>query len=146
MHIYDSSTALGVITATLTDGAGNIKEQFTKPNLIVQVGKNFLATAVTTASASPFTYVAVGTNSTAATLADTILGTELTRVAFSSSVTTNTATITATFGAGFGTGALTEAGIFNNAVLGTMLSHVIFSVINKAVADTLTISWTITVG
>ena len=146
MHIHDSPNAFGVITAILKDSFGNVKEQFTVPNLIVQVGKNFLATAVTTASASPFTYVAVGTNSTAASLADTTLGTELTRVSFSSSVTTNTATITATFGSGVGTGALTEAGIFNNAVLGTMLSHVVFSVINKAAADTLTISWTITVG
>jgi hypothetical protein len=51
-----------------------------------------------------------------------------------------------TYAAGTGTGAITEAGIFNASSSGTLLSHVVFSAINKGAADSLTITWTITVG
>jgi hypothetical protein len=80
-------------------------------------------------------------------LSDTTLGTELVRQVFTtSSVSTNVVTLTTTYAAGTGTGALQEAGIFNASTAGTMLSHVVFSVINKGAADTLTITWTVTVG
>jgi len=118
-----------------------------KKNLIVNVGKNFLASAVINSSASPFTHMAIGTSGTAAALGDTALGSELVRQAFtSSSVASNVVTLTALYAAGAGTGALQEAGIFNAASAGTMLSHVVFSTINKGAADSLTITWTITVG
>jgi len=118
-----------------------------KKNLIVNVGKNFLASAVINSSASPFTHMAIGTSGTAAALGDTTLGSELVRQAFTSaSVASNVVTLTALYAAGAGTGALQEAGIFNAASAGTMLSHVVFSTINKGAADSLTITWTITVG
>ena len=119
-----------------------------KKNLIVQVGKNFLASAVLSNSTSPFTAIAIGTGTTAASTADTTLQTEIARAAFTtSSVSTNVVSLSNTYAAGTGTGAITEAGIFNNSTSGgTMLSHVVFSAINKGAADTLTINWTITVG
>lgn len=121
---------------------------FEKKNLIVQVGKNFLASAVINSSTSPFVAMAIGTGTTAASTGDTTLETEVARAAFtSSSVTTNVVSLTNTYAAGTGTGAITEAGIFNNASSGgTMLSHVVFSAVNKGTLDTLTINWTITVG
>jgi hypothetical protein len=119
-----------------------------KKNLIVQVGKNFLASAVINNSTSPFVGMAIGTGTTAASLSDTTLQTESARAAFTTySVTTNVVSLSNTYAAGTGTGALTEAGIFNNATSGgTMLSRVVFSAVNKSAADTLTINWTITVG
>lgn len=118
-----------------------------KKNLIVNTGKAFLANALTTSSASPFTHMAVGTGTTAAAVGDTSLTTELVRQAFtSSSVVANVVTLVTTYAAGTGTGALTEAGIFNASSSGTLLSHVVFSAINKGSADSLTITWTITVG
>ena len=92
--------------------------------------------------------MAIGTGTTAASTADTALQTEIARAAFTtSSVSTNVVSLSNTYAAGTGTGAVTEAGIFNNSTSGgTMLSHVVFSAINKAAADTLTINWTITVG
>jgi len=118
-----------------------------KKNLIVTAGKAFLANAVLNSSASPFTNMAIGTGTTAAALGDTTLGSELARSAFtSSSVASNVVTLSTTYAAGTGTGALTEAGIFNAGSGGTMLSRVVFSAINKGAADSLTITWTITVG
>jgi hypothetical protein len=119
-----------------------------KKNLIVQAGKNFLASAVIGSSTSPFNAIAIGTGTTAASTSDTALQTELTRAAFTtSSVSTNVVTLSNTYAAGTGTGAVTEAGIFNNSTSGgTMLSHVVFSAVNKGASDTLTINWTITVG
>ena len=119
-----------------------------KKNLIVQVGKNFLANAVLNNSTSPFVAIAVGTGTTAATINDTTLQTEIYRSAYtSSSITANVITLTQMLNAGVATGSLSEAGIFNNAVSGgTMLSHVVFNTISKLSVDTLTLTWTITVG
>lgn len=118
-----------------------------KKNLIVTAGKAFLANAIINSSASPFTNMAIGTGTTAAAVGDTALGSELARSVFtSSSVASNVVSLSTTYAAGTGTGALTEAGIFNAGSGGTMLSRVVFSAINKGSADSLTISWTITVG
>jgi hypothetical protein len=126
----------------------NDKVVLEKKNLIVQVGKNFLASAIINSSTSPFVAIAIGTNSTPAGVSDTTLGTELIRAAYtSSSVSTNVVSLSKSFAAGVGTGTITEAGIFNNATSGgTMLSHVVFSAIGKSANDSLTINWTITVG
>jgi len=119
-----------------------------KKNLIVQVGKNFLASAVINSSTSPFVGMAIGTGTTAANTADTTLETEIARAAFtSSSVSTNVVSLSNTYAAGTGTGSISEAGIFTNSTSGgTVLSHVVFSSIGKGALDTLTINWTITVG
>jgi len=139
----ESVSLVGKIQILLND-----KEVLKKDNLIVQVGKNYLAGAVINSATTPFVAMAIGTGTTAATTADTTLQTEIARGAFTtSSVTTNVVSLSNTFAAGTGTGAITEAGIFSNSSTGgTMLSHVVFSAVNKAALDTLTINWTITVG
>jgi hypothetical protein len=55
-------------------------------------------------------------------------------------------TMVCTFAAGVGTGAVTEAGIFNVVTQNTtdLLCYADFSVINKAAADSLVITWTLT--
>lgn len=138
---------VGHLNITLRDDAGVVKSSLDIPNLIVQVGKNFMATAVITSSTSPFTNIAIGTNATAPALGDTTLGTETARVVFATSGTsTNVVTMTANFVGGVGTGTLTEAGIFNAASAGVMLSHVTYGAIVKGATDTLAVTWTITVG
>ena len=91
--------------------------------------------------------MAIGSNSTAAASGDSALGTELGRVALTSTtVSTNSVTYVGDFPAGTGTGAVVEAGILNASSSGTLLCRTVFSVVNKAAADTLKITWTLTVS
>lgn len=55
-------------------------------------------------------------------------------------------TMVCTFGAGVGTGAVTEAGVFNVVTQNTtdLLLYSSFSAINKAAADSLVVTWTLT--
>lgn len=126
---------------------GALKEEGEKKNLIVTAGKVFAANAIIASSTSPMTNMAIGTGTNPAALTDVALQTEAARVVFTSAVAlSNVVTMTASFPAGTGTGAITEAGLFNNTVGGTMFSRIAFSVINKAASDTLTIAWAITAG
>lgn len=119
-----------------------------KKNLIVQVGKNFLANAVLSNSTSPFVAIAVGSSTTAASSGDTALGSESYRSAYSTTNTLNNViTLSLFMSPGVATGSISEAGIFNNATSGgTMLSRIVFSTITKQSVDTLRLTWTITVG
>lgn len=143
----ENFTLKGKLQLILKDGEGRVKQIVDRDNLIVTVGKNFAASALLNASASPFTHMAIGTGTTPAALADTALQSQSVRQAFtSSSVPANVASMSTTYAAGVGTGAITEAGIFNASSGGTMLSRVVFDVINKSASDSLTINWTVTVG
>ncbi len=116
-------------------------------NVVVTVGKTYLANWLTAATQSGYfmQYIALGTGATAATAGDTALQTELTtRVAGTLTNTTNVWQNVASFGPGVDTGAITESGIFSASSGGTMLARQVFSVINKAAGDTLQITWQVT--
>jgi hypothetical protein len=84
-------------------------------------------------------HMAVGADTAAAAAGNTILGSELGRVALASTnVSTNTITYVATFPAGTGTGGVTEAGIFNASSAGTLLCRTVFPVVNKQSGDSMT--------
>ncbi len=139
----------GDVSFVLRDKTGKIIETKEINNLVVTTGLNYIASRMKDATATAMTHMAVGTGSTAAALGDTTLGTEVgaSRTALTSTtVSTNTIQYACTFGAGVGTGALTEAGVFNASSAGTMLCRTVFSAINKAAGDSLTITWTITVS
>lgn len=145
----DSIKMKGKLSIVLTGPDGEVKEQHEVDNLVVTVGKNFIASRMKDATATAMSHMEVGTGTTAAAVGDTALGAAVasSRVALTSTtVTTNSVAYVATFPAGTGTGALTEAGIFNASSSGTMLCRTVFSVINKGAADTLGITWTVTVN
>lgn len=145
--INDSIKVTGELKLTLTRPDGNVKHEVIIPNLVVTTGKSYIASRMKDASATAMSHMAVGTGSTAAAAGNTALGSEAGRVALTSTtVTNNDVAYVATFPAGTGTGALTEAGIFNASSSGTLLCRTVFSVINKASADTLGITWTVTVN
>ncbi|SVC43348.1 uncharacterized protein METZ01_LOCUS296202 [marine metagenome] len=116
-------------------------------NLVVTVGKNYVASRIKDATATAMSHMAVGTNSTAAAAGDTALGTEAGRAALTSTtVSTNTVTYVGTFAAGTGTGALVEAGILNASSSGTLLCRTVYTTVNKGANDSMTITWVITVS
>jgi len=137
----------GSLNIVLRDESGNIKEEYTVPNIVTTAGKTFIASRMAGTSSAVMSHMAVGTNNTAAAVGNTTLGTEVYRAALTSTTpSTNTVQYVATFAAGNGTGALTEAGVFNDATTGTMLCRTVFSVINKGASDSMTITWTVTIN
>lgn len=145
--IQDSIKLTGELRITVTNPEGNVKHETVIPNLVVTAGKNLIASRLKDTTDGAMSHMAIGTGTTAAAAGDTTLGTEAGRVALTSTTVTNNAVAyVATFGAGTGTGAITEAGLFNASSAGTMLCRTVFSVINKGAADTLGITWTVTVN
>ncbi len=144
--IRDGLKVTGAVEVTLFDKDGNIKEQRSIKNLVVTVGKEFIAARMV-GTPDVMSHMAIGSDSTAADIADTALGTELGRVALASSTSAGAVvTNTATFGAGVGTGAVVEAGTFNAGSAGVMLCRSVFPVVNKGADDGMSITWTITVS
>ena len=145
---YNSNVkATGKLTLVLKDENNLVKQIQTVPNLVVDLGKEFIVNRMIGTSENIMSHMAVGTNNSAVQVDDDSLTTELERVSLdSSSVVGTTVSYVAEFGAGVGTGSLTEAGIFNDATAGTMLCRTTFATIVKSSADTLTITWNITIN
>lgn len=141
---------IGQVSARIIGEDGAVKEEHDLGyNLITTNGKNGIADQLLAApSIGKETHMGIGTGTVAPTAADTALGTEVgTRQAFTTKTRSNNiVTHVGTFGAGVGTGAITEAGIFNAATVGTMFSRITFSAINKGASDTLELTWTYTIG
>lgn len=145
MDAADSIKVTGKLVLTLRGPDGKVKETRVA-NLVTTAGKNGIADQLLLAPtlAKP-THMAIGTGAPAATL----LGAELDRNALTSKTRLNAVvTMVGDWAAGDGTGALTEAGIFNIVTANTvdMYCSASFAVVNKLAADTLNISWTLTVG
>ena len=116
-------------------------------NLVVTDGKEYVASRMKDATATAMSHMAIGSGSTAAAASNSALGNQLGRVSLTSTTVSGAVvTYVATFGAGTGTGAVTEAGLFNASSSGTMLCRTVFSVVNKGAADSMTITWTVTVS
>ena len=140
-------TLKGHVIHKLYDANGNLKDVREDHNLVVTVGKNFLASWLSAASQSEafMKYVALGTGTNAPSAGDTGLQTELaTRVTGTVSSSTNVLQNVASFGPGVDTGAITESVLFSASSGGTMFARQVFAVINKAAGDTLQTTWQIT--
>jgi len=147
--LNDSVKLKGELRITLTNPEGTVTHETVVPNLVVTTGKNFIASRMKDTTDTAMSHMEVGTGTTAAANGDTTLEAAISgsRVALTSTtVTDNAVAYVATFPAGTGTGAVTEAGLFNASSAGTMLCRTVFSVINKGAADTLGITWTVTVN
>ena len=141
--INDNLALTGALTIAVNDEV--VQETH---NLVVTAGKEWVADRMANAN-TVMTHMAIGTGTTAAAAANTTLVTELDRNALTTSggtVTANVIEYATTWAAGDGTGAITEAGIFDAATAGDMLARTVFSVVNKGAADSMTITWSITVS
>ena len=143
----DKLQATGSVNIVVRGEDGNVTQDFTIPNLVVDTGLDYIASRMKDATATAMTHMAVGSGTTVAAAGQTALVTEVARVALTSStVTGESIAYVASYAAGTGTGALTEAAILNAASSGTMLCRTVFSVINKGAGDTMTVTWTITIS
>lgn len=119
-------------------------------NLITNAGMAGVASRINGSGAeAAFTYIAIGTGTTAAVVANTTLETEITtgggaRAAATASrtttdVTDDTATLVKTF-ALTATFAITEAGALNAASAGVLLNRQVFTAVNVINGDSLQIT------
>lgn len=122
-------------------------------NIITDVGCAWIADQCSDGGQAAMKYMAVGTKTQAPAGGNTKLVGELDRNVMSGSAPSQLTGANdhkfqckGTWAAGDATGALTEAGVLNHSTVGSMLCYVTFSVINKGAADSLTITWTISVA
>lgn len=111
---------------------GRLLSDTTINNIITNAGKAQIALLAGDATATPFTFLAVGTSTTAVAATDTTLTAEivdsgLERAAgtvsrVTTTVTNDTLNVTKTWTA-TGTKTVEEVGLFNAASAGTMLGH-----------------------
>jgi hypothetical protein len=144
--IVDDLKLTGHLTVNLIAEDGAIKETQSIPNLVVTTGKVFVASRMAGTSASVMSHMAIGTSNTAAAAGDTALDSEVARVALTSTTAnSNDVTYVATFPANTPSSAagVVEAAILNASSNGTMLCRTVFSVINKAPTDSLSITWVV---
>lgn len=147
MQHSSALNAKGRLTIEQFDKDGNLIHTDKTTNVVVSDGLDYITSRMKDATATAMSHMAVGSDNTAAASSDSTLGTELGRVALTSTtVSSNTITYVGDFPAGTGTGAVVEAGVFNASSSGTLLCRTVFSVVNKAAADTLKITWTLTVS
>jgi hypothetical protein len=147
MQLENTIKATGELIIEVRDSAGNIKEIREAKNLVVTVGKTYLASRAVGTSATIMSHMAIGTGTATPAVGDTTLGTEAGRVTLASGTNSaNAITYTATFPAATGTGAITEAAVLNAASAGTMLCRTTFPVVNKAAGDSIAVTWTVTIS
>lgn len=145
--VSDSLKLIGDLVIVKTNEVGN-SETYSYKNLVVSAGKTNIAARMAGNTVAVMSHMAIGTGNTAAVVGDTALESELTRIALAvagGTPSSNTVTYSATFGAGIGTGALVEAGVLNASANGTMLCRTVFPVINKQAADSIAITWTVSI-
>lgn len=151
MNKIENLLLRGQLNIVVTDQTGKIKETRDVTNLVVNTGLGYITSRMVGTASSVMSHMAVGSNNTAAAAANTDLGNLLgSRKALDSTTISGanneSVVYVCTFSAGEGTGAITEAGIFNASTSGTMLCRTVFAVVNKAAADTMVITWTITLS
>ena len=142
----------GIMVAELFDAQGFLKDRREVHNTVTTLAHKMAADqllASPTLVTPGWMEVGTGSGGTSAssTLVTYIAGS---RTALDSKTRGANAIITmvCTFAAGVGTGAITEAGTFNVVTQNTtdLITYADFSVINKAAADSLVVTWTLTLA
>lgn len=144
----------GSLHMVLNDLRGNKVDERIIHNVVVTQGRSWVLgqlQSVNHVTAQNIGWLAIGTSTTAPATGDVLLGSEVTRVAVGTWVTS---TLTAnppswqaqaSFASNIGNTTLGEVGLFNSsgANVATMLGHATFTSFSKTTSNTLTISYTI---
>lgn len=141
--LKDNINATGFVVLEVRGPDGAVKET-RKANTVTTAGKAGIADQVLASpSLGKPTHMAVGTGSPSGSA----LGTELDRNALTSKTRSGAVvTMVGDWAAGDGTGAITEAGIFDASSSGNMWCSASFGTLTKNAADTLKITWTLTIS
>lgn len=117
-------------------------------NMIVNGGRDLFADLIADNTGTRPSYMAVGTGSTAITVSDTTLESELDRNAIAlTSSASGVVTYKAFWGMSEAAGTLANVGLFNDPSAGTMIAaYVLDSTVAKDATKSLTITWTITLA
>ena len=146
-NIQNDVIATGSVRKQLFNAEGILIYDHTDHNLVVTIGKVYLAAWLAAASqAGKFmSWVGLGTSSTAPVVGQTDLVTPLaTRVQGTLTSSTNTWQNVISFAPGVDTGAITEAGLFSVTSGGTMFARQVFGAVSKGAGDTFVLTWTVT--
>ena len=147
-------TLRGSLRIALRDLGGEILQERLIHNVVVTQGRSWVLgqlESVNHVTSQDIGWLAIGTSTTAPATGDVLLGSEITRVAIGTWVTS---TLTAnppswqaqaSFASNVGNTTLGEVGLFNvsSANSATMLGHATFTSFSKTTSNTLTISYTI---
>jgi len=145
--LNENINVTGNLTIDHLDENKVLIKRYDLKNLVVTSGKNYITSRMVGTAKPVLSHMAIGSGTTFQLLANTTLQTELARTSFDSALlAANVITYVATFFPTIGTGSITEAGMFNDATAGDMLCRTTFAPINKGIADTLIITWTIVVN
>lgn len=149
--VNDKLKLTGKLNLVLKDKDGNVKDKREVKNLVVNTGLAFIASRMAGTSKNVMSHMALGSGTTAASATQTdmisILGSREALDSTTISGTNNEKVVyVSSFEAGDATGAVTEAGIFNASSGSDMLCRTVFSVVNKAADDTVSVTWTITLS
>jgi hypothetical protein len=149
----EKTKLIGKWWITLYGAPDEIKDQRHGTNVITTDGKSFLAGFLysAAAAASTFTmrYVAIGSDSTGESAANTALGNELARVSGTvSQVAGAIYRVTATFASSVGTGNVYEYGLMSTATTGagTIFSRDTEGLVTKGANDSLVVITEVTIS
>jgi hypothetical protein len=122
-------------------------QRTTSKNMVVNTGRDRIAALIAEDSTALPSHIAVGTGTTAVSLTDTAMESEVERNAFTTKTSSSgVATFKAFFSKSDANGStLTEVGLFDQSSGGTMFCHAILGVpVVKTSSDSVIISWTLT--
>lgn len=148
----DTIKLKGTYDFIIRDVNGNIRDTFSVNNIVTNAGKAQIALLTGDATATPFTYLAVGTSTTSAAASQTALGAEITNTGLAraagsvsritTTVTNDTFKLVYTWTAS-GSKTVEEVGVFNAASSGTMLSRALTGTKTLANGETLIATYTL---
>jgi hypothetical protein len=152
--IVETIKLRGSLRIALRDLEGKILQERLIENTVVTQGRSWVLGQLETVNqvtAQAIGFLAIGTSTTSPATSDTLLGSEITRVAVGTWVTS---TLTAnppswqaqaSFASNVANTTLGECGLFNTSAANaaTMLAHATFTSFSKTTSNTLTISYTI---
>lgn len=158
-----SVKAYGQLTVEKIDGITGETTTQVIPNLIVTLGKQYIAGRMQQPPATVMSCMAIGIGTTAPALTDTQLANEVVVSAYNGGLVRplldvannpSRAGAVLTYRTTFGTSvtptsnAITEAGIFDSTAhgAGVMMCRTVFGIVTKTHLDTITITWTITIN